>query len=145
MLPASSLSAIGCVGQTRSIWGLYEYLLQHMYFHNTVALLLPPSVNLVRFTTLSGHYCNQLYDAVLMATTRSLVTLAESSGCQGDTIRAASAFSEAPSRDSHTPRSGSQSRATSAVSDRSRPVSVLSMLSNITWTTEMSAEVTYLQ
>ena len=93
----------------------------------------------------TGHYCDQIYAAILMATTRSLVTLAESSGCEGETIRAASAMSDAPSRDSNTLPSGTQSRGTSAASERSRPVSVLSMLSNMTWTTDKSSEVTYLQ
>ena len=93
------------------------------------------------------HYCNQIYEAILLATTRSLVTLAESSGCEGDVIRATSALSDAPSG-THTSshyKSTSPSRATSAASEKSRPVSVLSMLSNMTWTTEKSLEVTYLQ
>ena len=52
---------------------------------------------------LLGSYCEQIYEAVLLATTRSLVTLAESSGCDGKTVRAASAMSDAPS--SHYGRS----------------------------------------
>ena len=49
------------------------------------------------FISFSEHYCDQIYEAILLATTRSLVTLAESSGCEGDVIRATSALSDAPS------------------------------------------------
>ena len=54
-----------------------------------------------------GFYCDKIYEAILLATTRSLVTLAESSGCDGETVRAASALSDAPSShhlDRSTPR-----------------------------------------
>ena len=82
------------------------------------------------------------------------MTLAESSGCEGEVIRAASALSEAPSSthksltgggSSPRTRSSIASRATSAKSDLSREVSVLSMLSNMTWTTEKTDDITYLQ
>ena len=104
---------------------------------------------------ISEHHIQELYQAVLLAITRSLVTLAESSGCEGNTIRAASALSDAPSSRVYervceredgmrTPRSPDGSnRMTSASSER--PVSVLSTLSNATWTTEKTDEVTYLQ
>ena len=100
------------------------------------------------------HHVHELYQAVLLAITRSLVTLAESSGCEGKAIRAASALSDAPSSrvldrndGMRTPRphedGGESHRLTSASTER--PVSVLSMLSNATWTTEKTDETTYLQ
>ncbi len=95
-------------------------------------------------------YHNQLYEAVLLAITRSLVTLAESAGCQGEAIRAASALSNHSISRSQEPADDVQSpvasRAASAVgSEISRPRSILSMLSNLSWTTEKTEEVTYLQ
>ena len=59
-------------------------------------------------------------------------------------MRAASALSQ-HTQQQQDHKSGTPSRATSAISDKSRPVSVLSMLSNMTWTTEKTHEVTYLQ
>ena len=102
------------------------------------------------YFSILGHYSDQIYEAILMATTRSLVTLAESSGCDGEVIRAASAMSNAYSgySSSPSPRSRSQSpvRAGSALSaGETRPMSVLSMLSDMTWTTEKAKEMTYLQ
>jgi hypothetical protein len=43
------------------------------------------------------NYSAEIYAAILLATTRSLVTLAESSGCEGEAVRAASRLSDAPS------------------------------------------------
>jgi hypothetical protein len=95
-----------------------------------------------------GSYHHQIYEAILLATTRTLVTLAESSGCEGEAIRAASALSEAPSsfKGTASGHSAPGSRAQSAaMSERSRPLSILSMLSNMTWTSEKTTDITYLQ
>ena len=98
-----------------------------------------------------GSYHHQIYEGILLATTRSLVTLAESSGCEGEAVRAASALSDAPSSIKAAAAAASVpsmpgSRAQSAaVSERSRPLSILSMLSNQTWTTEKTTDITYLQ
>ena len=106
-------------------------------------------------TFFSDSYHNLIYEAILLATTRTLVTLAESSGCEGEAIRAASALSEAPSSHKSGADGGasgamatstSSSRVQSAAnSDRSRPMSILSMLSSMTWTSEKTADITYLQ
>lgn len=79
-----------------------------------------------------------MYTVVEEAILRSLFILAESSGCDPDVLR-----SETP--DSfESPLSSRILRAQSARSG-SRPTSVLSVLSNMTWTTEETANVTYLR
>ena len=110
----------------------------------------------------TGHYKDQVYNAVLMCTTRSLAALSEASGCQGEVVRALSPLS--PHNDgansyndqlldseasSPTPRAGSRldsphSHLMSAMSDR--PVSNISNLSDATWSLETKPlEPTYLQ
>ncbi|KAJ8314952.1 hypothetical protein KUTeg_007102 [Tegillarca granosa] len=100
---------------------------------------------------LIAYYRNQVYEAVLTSTCKSLATLAEATGCDHEVIRAVSAMSHQTSEDG-SPRLQSgqgsramsaQSRASSAASERA--VTSLSMLSNMTWTTEKTHEVTYLQ
>ena len=80
-----------------------------------------------------------------MATTRSLATLAESSGCESEMVRAASQLSSAPSNVDGQQTPASPGRRMSVVSDRSQPASVLSMLSNMTWSNEKSTSLTFLQ
>ncbi|XP_052708586.1 uncharacterized protein LOC128183562 isoform X10 [Crassostrea angulata] len=98
---------------------------------------------------LIAHYKDEVYDAVLTATYKSLAALAESSGCEGDVIRAISSMSNASNDYQGTPRSprmqSAHSRVSSALSEKSRPQTSLSQLSNMTWTTERTNEVTYLQ
>ncbi|XP_070190368.1 uncharacterized protein [Littorina saxatilis] len=111
---------------------------------------------------LIGHYKDQVYEAVLSCTSRSLAALSEAAGCQGEVVRALSPFS--PQNDgansyndgmmdslasSPTPRGGSRldsarSHLMSAQSDR--PVSNVSNLSDATWSLETKPlEPTYLQ
>lgn len=96
-----------------------------------------------------AHYKDEVYDAVLTATYKSLAALAESSGCEGDVIRAISSMSNASNDYQGTPRSprmqSAHSRVSSALSEKSRPQTSLSQLSSMTWTTERTNEVTYLQ
>lgn len=87
-----------------------------------------------------------MYQAVLGTTIRSLITIAEASGCDGEVVRAMSAMSNNSDLDSaaHSPRP--PSRTASVMSgDNNRPSTSLSVLSNTTWTTEKTNEVTYLQ
>ncbi|CAH1799095.1 unnamed protein product [Owenia fusiformis] len=99
---------------------------------------------------LTVHYCTQLYNAILTATTRTLVTLAEASGCEllGEVERVASALSEARSFGEMSDPGGQTSRPVSVmsgISGEQRPSSVLSMLSTMTWSTEKAQEITFLQ
>ncbi|XP_070568705.1 dynein axonemal heavy chain 5-like isoform X4 [Ptychodera flava] len=108
---------------------------------------------------LLGHYSSQVYDAVMSAVCRSLLTLAEASGC--DSVFddhsheiAPPSVSPEPIREEPRPSSskhhsrpatrsaGSRSR---SAGTRSRPMSSLSFLSDMTWTTDKSDEVTYLR
>ena len=110
----------------------------------------------------AGHYKDQVYNAVLMCTTRSLAALSEAAGCQGEVVRALSPLSPQnegansyteqlldSEASSPTPRAGSRldsphSHLMSAMSDR--PVSNFSNLSDATWTLETRPlEPTYLQ
>lgn len=104
---------------------------------------------IVLFFCFVAHYKDEVYDAVLTATYKSLAALAESSGCEGDVIRAISSMSNASNDYQGTPRSprmqSAHSRVSSALSEKSRPQTSLSQLSNMTWTTERTNEVTYLQ
>ena len=99
-----------------------------------------------------AHFRDQVYEAVLSSTSRSLAALAESTGCDGEVVRVISAMSN-QSSDASTPSPrGPGSRAGSPIearnrrfSDSTRPHSSLSLLSNMTWTTEKAHPVTYLQ
>lgn len=106
------------------------------------------SINLTSYFW-TAHYKDEVYDAVLSATYKSLAALAESTGCEGEVIRAISSLSNASSDHHGTPRSArmhsARSRISSAVSEKSRPQTSLSQLSTMTWTTEKTNEVTYLQ
>ncbi|XP_074662754.1 uncharacterized protein LOC141915202 [Tubulanus polymorphus] len=93
---------------------------------------------------LLDYYCDDIYEAILTATCRSLVTLAESCGCDSDLVRSVSLMSNSAVSLSGAPTPRPLSRGMSAKSDK-RPVSVMSMLSNMTWTTERTAEITYLR
>ncbi|XP_076466964.1 uncharacterized protein LOC143298129 [Babylonia areolata] len=110
---------------------------------------------------LISHYKDQVYEAVLLCTTRSLAALSEAAGCQGEVVRALSPLTpqnegatfEQMAADSEasspTPRVDSRSDSArshlmSAQSDR--PVSNISNLSDATWTLETRPlEPTYLQ
>ncbi|XP_077977225.1 dynein axonemal heavy chain 8-like isoform X3 [Glandiceps talaboti] len=109
---------------------------------------------------LLGHYSIQVYDAVMSSVCRSLLTLAEASGC--DSIFEDHSYEIAPPSMSPEPimeesrptssrprsRPGTRSagsRIKSAASTRGRPMSSLSYLSDMTWTTEKASEVTYLR
>ncbi|OWF37572.1 Dynein heavy chain 5, axonemal [Mizuhopecten yessoensis] len=101
---------------------------------------------------LIAHYRDYVYKAVLQATCKSLATLGESTGCDSEVIRAVSAMSMGSSpRDSPSPRSPTRiSREQSAHSCLSsaatdRPLTSMSMLSNMTWTTERTDATTLLQ
>ena len=96
---------------------------------------------------LSEGYHDDIYNAVLVAINRSLVTLAESSGCDGQSIRVTSQMTDTLSPGGRTSfmRSDSPIRTFSATSEKSAPSSILSVLSDMTWTTEKTDEVTYLQ
>ena len=104
----------------------------------------------------AGFFRDYVYEAVLSATSRSLALLAESSGCDSEVVRVISAMSNhSASSGASTPsprpwgsRGGSRAgtpeieRAGSAAS---RPMSSLSQLSTMTWTTEKTHSVTFLQ
>ena len=118
------------------LWGLQsQFVINNIWFINYFCCIV--------------HYKDEVYDAVLTSTYKSLAALAESSGCEGDVIRAISAMSHASSDHQGTPRSprmhSAHSRVSSALSEKSRPQTSLSQLSNMTWTTERTNEVTYLQ
>ncbi|XP_053397319.1 dynein axonemal heavy chain 5-like isoform X6 [Mercenaria mercenaria] len=103
---------------------------------------------------LIAYFRDHVYEAVLSATSRSLALLAESCGCDSEVVRVISAMSN-QSSDASTPsprnwgsRSGTpvqenEGRAPSAAN--SRPLSSLSQLSSMTWTTEKTHQVTFLQ
>ena len=99
--------------------------------------------------SLTAHYRDYVYEAVLSATCKSLAALAQSTGCDGEVIRAVSSMSQHTTpRDSPSPRVNSRiasarSGLSSARTDR--PLTSLSMLSNMTWTTERSQDLTFLQ
>ncbi|XP_064629693.1 uncharacterized protein LOC135488785 isoform X2 [Lineus longissimus] len=93
---------------------------------------------------LLNFYCSELYRAILTATCRSLVTIAESCGCDDDIVRTVGVFSEHSSRGTPSP-TRTPARILSAKLDTSRPLSVLSVLSDMSWTTERTHEVTYLR
>jgi len=103
----------------------------------------------------TAHFRDHVYEAVLSATSRSLALLAESCGCDSEVVRVISAMSnhsQSSRGSSATPR-GWGSRPGSPMegdggalaSPHSRPLSSLSQLSTMTWTTERTHKVTYLQ
>lgn len=102
-----------------------------------------------------AYFRDQVYEAVLSATSRSLALLAESCGCDGEVVRVISAMSNhsqssgasSPSPRGWGSRPGSPMEAGEGqlVSARSRPLSSLSQLSTMTWTTEKTHAITYLQ
>ncbi|KAL4232681.1 hypothetical protein ACF0H5_007369 [Mactra antiquata] len=104
---------------------------------------------------LIAFFRDYVYEAVLSATSRSLALLAESCGCDGEVVRVISAMSNQSSDGSTpSPRIAWGSRGASPLPDgegrppsaaQSRPLSSLSQLSSMTWTTEKSHQVTFLQ
>lgn len=101
----------------------------------------------------AAYFRDQVYEAVLASTSRSLAALAEATGCDGEVVRVISAMSQSTDASTPSPRrpgsrgeSPVEGRPRSRVSSTgSRPHSSLSMLSNMTWSTEKSQQVTYLQ
>ena len=95
----------------------------------------------------SESYHDDIYNAVLTAINRSLVTLAESSGCDEQAVRAATQLTDTLSAGGRTSfmRSNSPVRSFSATSEKSAPSSILSILSDMTWTSDKTDAVTYLQ
>ncbi|XP_067674368.1 uncharacterized protein [Haliotis asinina] len=99
---------------------------------------------------LIGHYRDMVFKSVLAATTKSLAMLAEASGCTGEVVRALSPMSQyssegvrSPSPKLHSGPQTPRSRAMSAASDR--PITTMSMLSNMSWSGESASDVTHLQ
>ncbi|KAL5009692.1 hypothetical protein ScPMuIL_011997 [Solemya velum] len=92
-------------------------------------------------------YRDQVYAAVLSATCMSLVTLAESAGCEGELVRSISQMSARSGDSGASPVPGRRSPGSRAGSASSTgyPHSSLSALSTMTWTTEKTQEATYLQ
>lgn len=134
-----------------------------MFLGSVAWLLASVSILTVR-CVLAGHYKDQVYEAVLSCTSRSLAALSEAAGCQGEVVRALSPLpmhgdshmqsmsdqgfdSEASSP---TPRGGSRmdsARSQLVMSSHSeRPESNISNLSDATWSLEHKPlEPTYLQ
>ncbi|XP_052807484.1 dynein axonemal heavy chain 5-like isoform X7 [Mya arenaria] len=106
---------------------------------------------------LIAYFRDHVYEAVLSATSRSLALLAESSGCDSEVVRVISAMSnhsQSSSGSSPEPVGwGSQGGSYPpspvpdgrAASANARPMSSLSQLSTMTWTTEKTHHVTFLQ
>ncbi|XP_060567478.1 dynein axonemal heavy chain 5-like [Ruditapes philippinarum] len=103
---------------------------------------------------LIAYFRDHVYEAVLSATSKSLALLAESCGCDSEVVRVISAMSNQSSDASSpsprnwgsragTPVMDGEGRAQSAAN--SRPLSSLSQLSTMTWTTEKTHQVTFLQ
>jgi hypothetical protein len=80
---------------------------------------------------------------------RTIVTLAESSGCSSEVIKAASLLSDVSSNLKLSARSASavssRSVSTVSMSNPSHPVSLLTILNNTKWTDTEPHDVTYLQ
>ncbi|WAR07684.1 DYHG-like protein [Mya arenaria] len=102
---------------------------------------------------LIAYFRDHVYEAVLSATSRSLALLAESSGCDSEVVRVISAMSnhsQSSSGSSPEPVGwGSQGGSYPpspvpdgrAASANARPMSSLSQLSTMTWTTEKTHHV----
>ncbi|XP_052089132.1 uncharacterized protein LOC127725852 isoform X10 [Mytilus californianus] len=99
-------------------------------------------------SNLISFYKEQVYEAVLTATKRSLSALVDSTSCSEEELRAASVLSNPTYSPNTSPRRTSRaasamSRVSSAMTER--PNTSMSALSNMTWTTEKTNDLTYLQ
>lgn len=95
-----------------------------------------------------AFYKEQVYEAVLTATKRSLSALVDSTSCSEEELRTASVLSNPTYSPNTSPRRTSRaasamSRVSSAMTER--PNTSMSALSNMTWTTEKTNDLTYLQ